>query len=92
MVVLRTILSVIFAAQAIASPVKPDTPYAVKERHFVPRGWKPLKRAPGEFVIDLNIGLKQNNFAELERHLYEGMFNDFRQTEIAADSLLSFRS
>lgn len=58
---------------AFANPVRsPRTPYRVKDSHHVPRGWKRVRRAPADHVIDLQIGVKQSNFQELERHLYEG--------------------
>ncbi|KAI0015195.1 tripeptidyl-peptidase 1 precursor [Xylariomycetidae sp. FL0641] len=67
------LFSALVAAQAaVASPlVRSRTPYQLKESHSVPRQWKKVARAPAEHVIDLQIGLKQNNFAELERQLYE---------------------
>ncbi|KAI1372962.1 tripeptidyl-peptidase 1 precursor [Hypoxylon crocopeplum] len=64
--------SALLAAQAsLANPVRSRTPYRVKDAHHVPRGWKRVRRAPADHVIDLQIGVKQSNFAELERHLYE---------------------
>jgi tripeptidyl-peptidase-1 len=70
------------AVQAVlAGSIKSRKGYAVKERHFVPVGWKRMKRAPQSFTIELNIGLKQCNFAGLERHLYEGMLE--RSTEFS---------
>ncbi|KAL7626034.1 hypothetical protein AAE478_002803 [Parahypoxylon ruwenzoriense] len=72
MVALTAAFSVLLVAQVVlANPVRSRTPYRVKDAHHVPRGWKKLHRAPGEHVIDLQIGVKQGNFAELERHLYE---------------------
>jgi tripeptidyl-peptidase-1 len=74
---LFAVLSLLAVAKAaVASPVHPiraRTPYEVKETHLVPRKWKQLDRAPADHLIDLQIGVKQSNFAELERHLYEGM-------------------
>jgi tripeptidyl-peptidase-1 len=46
--------------------------YGVKERHHVPRQWKRIGEPPGEHFIQLQIGLKQEGFEELERHLFEG--------------------
>ncbi|KAF2110282.1 peptidase S8/S53 domain-containing protein [Lophiotrema nucula] len=66
------LLSAAFAASAVlANPIRARSPYSVKETHFAPREWKKLDRADGESVIQLQIGLKQGNFDELERHLYE---------------------
>jgi hypothetical protein len=49
------------------------TPYQLKEFHPVPRGWTQLGRAPRSHSIQLEIGLKQSQFDELEKSLYEGM-------------------
>ena len=66
--------SALLAVQgAFANPVGSRTPYRVKDSHHVPRAWKRVRRAPADHIIDLQIGVKQSNFAELERHLYEGM-------------------
>lgn len=66
-------LALLATAQAVsATPMHVRTPYEVKESHFVPRAWKRLDRAPADHVIDLQIGVKQGNFATLEKHLYEG--------------------
>ena len=46
--------------------------YAIKERHQVPDGWIYVRRAPLHSEIQLQIGLKQGRFRELERHLNEG--------------------
>lgn len=71
--VLSTLLSAAIAAQAVlASPIRARSPYSVKETHYAPREWTKLNRANGESLIELQIGLKQGNFDELERHLYEG--------------------
>lgn len=68
------VLATLLAAQAaVASPLHVRTPYAVKESHFVPRAWKKVDRAPADHMIDLKIGVKQGNFAALEKNLYEGM-------------------
>lgn len=76
MVVIRSLLSLAAAAQAVVgSPVSPRTPYSVKETHLVPRGWSEIAEAPRDQTIHLNIGIKQGQFAELERHLYEGKSN-----------------
>ncbi|RYP09762.1 hypothetical protein DL764_001097 [Monosporascus ibericus] len=65
-------LLALLVTQAVsATPVRVRTPYEVKESHFVPRGWKKLDRAPENHVIDLQIGVKQGNFAALEKQLYE---------------------
>lgn len=46
--------------------------YSVKSSHPVPAGWKRIQRAPADHQLHLRIGLKQNNFAGLQRRLYEG--------------------
>ena len=56
-----------------ATPVRVRSPYTVKETHPVPSKWSRTGPAPGHHLINLQIGLKQSKFDELERHLYEGM-------------------
>jgi tripeptidyl-peptidase-1 len=73
MVGLSMLLSVAVAAHAaVATPLRARTPYAVKEAHPIPRRWTPVSRAPGDHMLHMQIGLKQDRFDELERHLYEG--------------------
>lgn len=73
MVRFTALLSAAAAAQAaLATPIRARTPYAVKESHYVPRQWSNTGPAPESHVIHLHIGLKQSQFDELERHLYEG--------------------
>jgi hypothetical protein len=75
--VATALLSAAIAAQAIvASPIRARSPYVVKETHYAPHGWTKQERTKGDHVIRLQIGLKQGNFEELERHLYEGEFNN----------------
>ncbi|KAF2704980.1 subtilisin-like protein [Pleomassaria siparia CBS 279.74] len=70
--VLSTLLSAAVAVQtALATPIKARSPYTVKERFNAPREWTKLDRAHGEGILELQIGLVQGNFDELERHLYE---------------------
>ncbi|SLM34708.1 tripeptidyl peptidase protein [Lasallia pustulata] len=66
------LLTLVFALDiALSSPVHPCTPYAVKDSHVVPRKWTRVGPAPADHRINLQIGLKQSQFDELERHLYE---------------------
>ncbi|KAI0005265.1 tripeptidyl-peptidase 1 precursor [Xylariaceae sp. FL0662B] len=58
-------------AALATTPVRSRTPYRVKDSHHVPRKWKRVGRAPADHIINLQIGVKQGNFAELERNLYE---------------------
>lgn len=75
MVCFTALLSIAAAAQAaLATPIRARSPYAVKETHYVPRQWSKRGRAPESHVLHLHIGLKQSQFDELERHLYEGTF------------------
>lgn len=67
-------LVAICAVLAAASPLRNRSPYAVKETHPVPPRWSRVAAAPPEHVIDLQIGLTQGQFDELERHLYEGIY------------------
>ncbi|KAF1941236.1 tripeptidyl-peptidase 1 precursor [Clathrospora elynae] len=65
------VLVAIAAREALATPIKARSPYVVKETHFVPQEWTKLDRAHGGKTIQLQIGLKQGRFEELDRHLYE---------------------
>jgi len=70
---LSIFLSATLAAQSIfGTPIRARTEYSVKETHPIPRRWSVAGRAPRNHMLQLQIGLKQGNFQELERHLYEG--------------------
>lgn len=60
------------AQAALASPVKVRSPYAVKDSFHVPAKWSRVEDADADHMIELRIGVKQGDFTELERHLYEG--------------------
>ena len=62
----------LLASGAYASPIQARTPYAVKDSHFVPSKWRQVAAAPSTHNIDLRIAVKQNQFTDLEKHLYEG--------------------
>ncbi|KAK8079652.1 hypothetical protein PG997_007470 [Apiospora hydei] len=64
-------LALLAPTAVVSSPIKARTPYQVKETHHAPRGWKRVERASADQVMNIQIGLKQGNFEELERHLYE---------------------
>jgi tripeptidyl-peptidase-1 len=71
---LSVLLTIAKATQAVfGTPIQARTTYAVKGAHPVPRQWTKLGRAPREQMLHLQIGVKQSQFDELERHLYEGM-------------------
>jgi tripeptidyl-peptidase-1 len=59
---------------SLASLVNTRSPYAVKGSHPVPPRWERLDRAHPDHPIELRIGLKQSEFDELERQLYESKF------------------
>lgn len=67
-------VSILALASSIvsASPVRRAN-YALKET-FLPRSWSRVERAPEDHVLYLQIGLKQSNYAELERTLLEGIW------------------
>lgn len=69
-----TIISVlaVVGETVIATPLKTRSSYALKETHDPPRQWTRVGAAPADHVINLQIGLQPSQFAELERHLYEG--------------------
>ena len=60
-----------------ASPLRSRTEYAVKDTHHVPSKWHQVGPAPASKVLHLHISLKQSQFDELERHLYEGTLTLF---------------
>jgi tripeptidyl-peptidase I len=67
------LLVVTVAVQSIfGTPIRSRTAYAVREAHPVPRKWVKMGRAPADRLLTLQIGVKQGQFDELERHLYEG--------------------
>lgn len=69
-----SVLSIAIAAQAVfGSPVQKRAGYSVKETHYVPQKWSKVGKAADDFMIHLHLGLKQSNFDELDRQLYEGM-------------------
>lgn len=59
------------AGTVLGSSLRSRTPYAVKDTHHVPKSWKAVGPAPADHMIRIQIGLKQGQFSELERHLYE---------------------
>lgn len=67
------LLALVIASTTLGSPLSIRSPYAVKDSHNVPRKWSKVGPAPSSHVLNLQIGLKQSQFGELERHLYEGM-------------------
>lgn len=71
-----TVLSaaLVAAAQVVLATPIARSGYSLKDSHHVPRGWTKVKRAPADHVMQVQIGLKQGNFAELEKQLYEGVF------------------
>jgi tripeptidyl-peptidase-1 len=60
-------------ASTLASNLHTRSTYAVKDSHHVPSRWTNVGPANPLQEIELQIGLKQGNFGELHRHLYEGM-------------------
>jgi tripeptidyl-peptidase-1 len=60
--------------QALPTP----SPMVVRETHTVPDSWERVGPAPPDHTVQLHIGLKQGNFKELERHLYEGEIIEMR--------------
>ena len=63
------------AQDVLGGPVHVRTSYSVKETHYVPQAWTRGTRAPAEKMLDLQIGVKQGDWASLERHLNEGLHN-----------------
>jgi tripeptidyl-peptidase I len=68
----RLLIVLCAVTAALGTPLRTRSGYSIKERHNVPRKWKRVADAPSNHVINLQIGLKQSRFDELEEHLYEG--------------------
>ena len=68
MKMISQLVALILASAALASA----SPYKLKEYHPVPRGWTQIGQAPRTHSIQLEIGLKQSRFDDLEKDLYEG--------------------
>ncbi|KAK5288536.1 hypothetical protein LTR16_003374 [Cryomyces antarcticus] len=74
MIFSTSLLFVALLAEAVSgTPIsaRVRSPYAVKDSHFVPPKWSRVGPAPADHTINLQIGLKQSQFDELERHLFE---------------------
>lgn len=67
-----SLLLAVFSETAFSSPLHSRHSYAVKDSHNVPRTWSRVGPAPSAHRITLQIGLKQSQFDELERQLYQG--------------------
>jgi len=68
----NTILLLLISFVISTAGITPRSPHSIKETHLIPRQWKAVGRAPAGYMLNLQIGLKQNQFHKLERHLYEG--------------------
>ncbi|KAL8778677.1 MAG: hypothetical protein Q9203_001869 [Teloschistes exilis] len=60
-----------FCSLVHSTPILSRSSYAVKDSHHVPRKWSRVSGAPSDHVVKLEIALKQSQFDELERQLYE---------------------
>ena len=79
------------AAERIPQPLPiPISSLEIKEIHKVPPQWAWVARAPSDHIVDLQIGLKQSQMEELERHLIEGR-NNSTQVNAVVDKIWSFR-
>ncbi|KAE8822391.1 hypothetical protein PTNB73_08864 [Pyrenophora teres f. teres] len=63
-------IAAIAACNALATPIA-RSPYSIKETHFVPDEWSKQERTNAQNTVQLQIGLKQGRFDELDRHLQE---------------------
>ena len=68
------ILGLVAVQVALSSPVQSRASYAIKESHSVPKAYASIGPAPADTNIELQIGLKQAQFDELERQLYDGLY------------------
>ena len=87
----QVIIVLTVAGIGLSSPVNPRSSYAVKESFNVPPKWSRVGRAPSDHILNLQIGLKQSRFDDLEHDLYEGKLllgRAFRCTRERFDKLL----
>lgn len=68
---MRASLSLLLASLAGSVHSVSYSDYEVKDFHFAPRSFSRVRPAPQDHVMNLKIALKQSQFDELERHLYE---------------------
>ncbi len=68
---LPVVALVALLSPSLATVVKSRSPYVVKGSHPVPSRWERMDRADPDHPVELRIGLKQSEFNELERQLYE---------------------
>ena len=69
-------LTLAIAHLAASSPVNNvQFTHAVKESHKVPSQWTRINVPLPQHVINLHIGLKQNRYEDLEKHLVEGNYD-----------------
>jgi tripeptidyl-peptidase I len=69
---LLVICALLYLHLTHASPTVVSAKYSRKEWHPVPLEWTSIGIPDPLHTLNLQIGLKQSNFEELERHLYEG--------------------
>ena len=72
----RLLLAALLATNsAYASPLQNQYAYALKSAHPTPNSFTKVGPAPADHVINLEIGLKQAYFDELERQLYDSNYD-----------------
>ena len=76
---------------ACATPLPNQYAHVVKTAHPVPNTFSKVGPVPVNQVVNLQIGLKQSRFDELERQLYDGMF-DIHSTVLQVLTSHSVRS
>ena len=88
---IRSVSLALLAASTtiLSSPLRLRTEYAVKDTHNVPSKWYDVGPAPAHALLHLHISLKQSQFDELERHLYEGTSDRFTNLPLHPRSFLS---
>lgn len=75
----------LLVSAAFGKPLHQRSPFVVKDSHPVPAKWTQLGRAASDHVVELRIALKQGQFEDLERHLYEGTRTKSSHCVIAAN-------
>jgi hypothetical protein len=59
-------------ALVLSTPVGGRAGYRIKETHPPPSKWRRLGPAPSDYILHLQIGLRQGRFHELESYLQAG--------------------
>lgn len=71
MLLIFDIVAFLLVAVSISAAPSKECAYKIKEQIASPLGWIQHAEVPADHLISLRIGLPQENFSLLEKHLYE---------------------